>query len=112
MSFEIEYKIKPLSINKAFQGRRFKTPEYLNYEKELLLALPKKKMPEPPYLVCFEFGFSNKASDIDNPVKCLTDIMQKKYLFDDKEIYEMRIKKVIVKKGGEFFKIEIKTIDN
>ena len=37
----MKIEIKPLSINKCFQGRRFKTNDYKNYEKELLLKLPK-----------------------------------------------------------------------
>lgn len=48
------------------------------------------------------FGFSSKASDTDNPVKCFQDILSKKYNFDDKRIYEISVKKVDVKKGKEF----------
>ena len=53
---QIKYKIKPLSVNKAWAGKRFKTEDYKSYEKELLLALPKQEVPEPPYCVYFEFG--------------------------------------------------------
>lgn len=108
---EIYKKIKTLSINRAFQGRRFKTPEYKAYEQELLYTLPKcSSFPIAPYSFSFEFGFSNKASDLDNPVKILVDIMQKKYGFNDKEIYHMTIKKVIVPKGEEYFKLQIKSL--
>lgn len=95
---EIKQSIKPLSVNDCWVGRRFKTDNYKNYERELLYTLPAKKLPEPPYSIYFEFGFSNKASDLDNPVKCLLDIMQKRYEFNDKEIFEMKVKKKIVKK--------------
>lgn len=100
---EVKKNIKPLSVNDCWRGQRFKTPAYKVYEQELLYTLPKKKLPEPPYSIYFEFGFSSKASDLDNPVKCLLDVMQKRYEFNDKEIYEMKIKKTIVKKGKEYF---------
>ena len=54
----------------------------------------------PPYRIDIEFGFTSKLSDIDNPVKCFVDILQKKYGINDKDVYEMNLKKVIVKKGG------------
>lgn len=52
-----------------------------------------------------EFGFSNKASDLDNPVKPILDILQKKYGFNDRDIYELHIKKTIVPKGNEYITI-------
>ena len=106
-SFDIFKQIKPLSVNKCWQGKRFKTKEYKVYETELLYTLPNLTLPKPPYSVYFEFGFSNKASDWDNPVKPLQDILQKKYGFNDKDIYKAAVVKKIVKKSEEYFKFEI-----
>lgn len=106
----IQFKIneKPLSINIAFQGRRFKTPAYKDYEKTMLLMMPKGKIDTDDMLrVEFFFGFSNKASDLDNPVKLLMDIAQKKYGFNDKNVFEMNIRKCLVKKGEEFIQMGI-----
>jgi Holliday junction resolvase RusA-like endonuclease len=106
----IQFKIneKPLSINEAFQGRRFKTPAYKEYEKGMLLNMPRANIEKDQMLrVEFFFGFSNKASDLDNPVKLLMDIAQKKYGFDDKMVYEMNVRKCIVKKGEEFIHMGI-----
>lgn len=106
----IQFRIhkKPLSVNEAWQGKRFKTKEYELYEKELLLLLPKKKIDESKMLrVDMFFGFSNSASDLDNPVKLLLDICQKKFGFNDKSIFELNIRKCIVKKGKEFIEIGI-----
>ncbi len=95
----IELDIKPLSVNVAWQGKRFKTPKYKRYEKELLLILPKAKKPMPEMMaIDLEFGFTSRASDIDNPVKPLLDILQKKYGFNDSQIYELNMKKHISKK--------------
>jgi Holliday junction resolvase RusA-like endonuclease len=99
---------KPLSINEAFQGRRFKTPAYKNYEKEILLIMPNGKVvPDQMLRVEFFFGFSNKASDLDNPVKLLMDIAQKKYGFNDCNVYELNVRKCIVKKGEDFIQMGI-----
>jgi len=99
---------KPLSINEAWQGKRFKTPAYKRYEDAMLLLMPKAKVdPEQMLRVEFFFGFSNKASDLDNPVKLLMDIAQKKYGFNDKMVFELNVRKCIVKKGEEFIQMGI-----
>lgn len=99
--------IKPLSVNEAWKGRRFKTEAYSAFEKELLLMLKPLRMPPAPLEIFIEYGFSNKASDIDNPTKLVLDILQKKYSFNDSEIYALHLRKSIVKKGQEFIDIEI-----
>ena len=99
--------IKPMSVNQAWQGKRFKTNRYKNYERDCLFILPKIKVPEGKLKVELVFGFSTKLSDADNPVKCFVDILQKKYGFNDNKIYEYSIKKVDVKKGEEFIEFNI-----
>lgn len=108
---EINLGIKPLSVNEAWQGKRFKTDKYEAYEMEMLLRLPAGKLPPPPYRIYYEFGFSNKRCDFDNPCKPLGDILQKKYNFNDNEIYEAHIRKTIVKRGKEFIKVKIEHIE-
>ena len=106
ISFKLN--VKPLSVNEAWQGKRFKTPVYNNYEKAILLQMPKGKIdPEQMLRIEFFFGFSNKASDLDNPVKLLLDIAQKKYGFNDKNVFELNVRKCIVKKGEEFIEMRI-----
>ena len=104
---------KPLSVNQAWQGKRFKTNKYKAYEKELLYTLPKLPLPyqNKKLKISFVFGFSSPLSDLDNPVKMLLDILQKKYRFNDKEVFELNVKKEIVKKKAEFIKIEISTLN-
>jgi len=108
----MKIEIKPLSINKCFQGRRFKTNDYKNYEKELLLKLPKLKVKNNINLsLRITFGYSNKLSDIDNGLKPLIDILQLKYKFNDRNIYKLEVSKEIVKKGNEFIEFEINEIE-
>jgi Holliday junction resolvase RusA-like endonuclease len=102
--------IKPLSVNEAWQGRRFKTPKYLKYEKDMLILLPNIEIIEPPYRVNIVVGFSNKASDLDNICKPFLDLLQKKYGINDKNIEILHIEKQLVKKNYEFISFEIVSI--
>ena len=106
----IKIDIKPLSVNKAFKGRRFKSNDYAIFEKNVLLMLPNSQIPEGKLCINYVFGFSSQGSDIGNPEKLITDILSKKYGFNDNRIYEMNIKKEIVKKGCEFFAFDISEI--
>lgn len=107
----IRVDIKPLSVNDAWQGRRFKTNAYKKYERDLLFLLPKITIPQPPFVVNIEYGFSSNASDVDNPTKLILDILQKKYLFNDSQIHELHLYKKIVKKGQEYFKFSINSFE-
>jgi Holliday junction resolvase RusA-like endonuclease len=106
----IQFKInkKPLSVNQAWQGKRYKTPAYKDYEKAMILMMPKGNIESLEMLrIEFFFGFSNSASDLDNPVKLLMDIAQKKYGFNDKNVFELNVRKCLVKKGQEFIQMGI-----
>lgn len=100
---------KPLSVNEAWQGRRFKTEKYKKYETDLLYLLPKLSVPLPPYRLEIEFGMS-KLSDIDNPLKPFLDVLQKKYQINDRHILELKVKKTLVKKEQEFISFKIESI--
>ncbi len=104
--------IKPLSVNECWQGKRFKTPKYKKYEKDVRSLLIPIKIPNPPYKVNYTFGFSSAASDIDNPVKPFQDILSKEYGFNDKLIFEINVRRVKVKKGNEFIEFKIEHYEN
>lgn len=100
--------IKPLSVNEAWQGKRFKTEKYKVYERALLHLLPSVTIPKDIlYQLDIQFYFSNKTSDLDNPVKLIIDIIQKKYDINDKNIYKLTVEKSIVKKGLEAFEFSL-----
>ena len=102
--------IKPLSINCAFQGRRYKTDAYKAFEKQLLLMLPNMTIGKEKLSLRITFAFSNAASDLDNPTKLVQDILSKKYGFNDNQIYELHLYKLIVAKGYEYIDFEFQTI--
>lgn len=104
--------IKPLSVNAAWKGKRYKTKDYQDFEKKCLFFLPKLQVPKKgPYEVFYRFGFSNRSSDLLNPEKLITDILCKKYGIDDRYIERMVLTKEIVEKGKEYFAFEIKTFE-
>ncbi|MFY7937167.1 MAG: RusA family crossover junction endodeoxyribonuclease [Flavobacterium sp.] len=106
----IKINIKPLSVNEAWQGRRFKTDKYKRYESDMLMILPNDLviLNDKPLSLFVEFGFSNNASDIDNCLKPMIDCLQKKYNFNDKLINELNVRKIKVSKGYEHIIFEIK----
>jgi Holliday junction resolvase RusA-like endonuclease len=100
--------IKPLSVNEAWQGKRFKTIKYKDWVNNSIIQLKSITIPNTDKLkLIVVFGVSNKASDIDNPLKPLLDLIQKKYGINDNRFYKLEVTKEIVKKGKEFIKFDI-----
>lgn len=104
----VKISIKPLSQNAAYYGKLTKTTAHRKYINDVGYMLPAIKIPEPPYELYLQWGFSSKASDIDNPTKIVMDLISKKYNFDDKQIHRLVIEKRIVTKGQEYIIFEIK----
>lgn len=100
--------IKPLSVNEAWKGRRFKSDSYKKYRRDVFLLLPNIEVPKGKLKLTIHVGFSSKGSDIDNIIKPFQDILQETYRFNDNMIYKLQATKEDVKKGEEFidFKIE------
>jgi len=100
--------IKPLSVNDAWRGRRFKTDKYKSYERDILILLSPMEIPEGNLELYLKWGFSSTGSDWDNPIKPFQDCLQKKYDFNDNRVVRAITEKVKVKKGDEFIEFEIK----
>lgn len=99
----VRVNIKPLSSNDTWRGRRFKTNAYKVYSTAVTLLLPKTiDIPSGPLKVSYEFGLSSNGGDIDNPIKSFTDIIAKKYHFNDNRVMQVTARKVIVSKGDEY----------
>ena len=103
--------IKPLSVNKAWKGRRYKTEEYKRYERDVLLLLRPLSIPDGLLQISLKFGFSTKNADFDNPVKLFVDCLQKKYGFNDKQIKRAVIEIDHVAKGDEYIEFEVESYD-
>ena len=103
----ITLNIKPISVNQAYRGRRFSTPELTAYKQEIGLRLKRGKVPKGKLAVQYIFGVSSKASDADNLVKAFQDAIAEVYGFNDKMIYTLQVEKRDVKKGKEYVSFAI-----
>jgi len=101
--------IKPLSVNEAWKGRRFKTDKYKRYQRDVMLMLRPLQIPPYPIKLAISItvGYSNAHADVDNVAKPFIDILQKKYGFNDSRIYMLTLVKEVVKKGKEFIEFDI-----
>jgi hypothetical protein len=104
----IKINYKPLSLNEAYSGKRYKTEYCRAFTKAVTLMVKPQKLPPPPYKISFIFGVSNMAADWDNPVKLAQDCIAKKLRFNDKMIYKGEAEKVLTEPGAEFimYKLE------
>lgn len=108
MEDKIELSIKPLSVNRAYRGRKFRTKEHDMFKKMMDKMLPTKiDIPDPPLLIHLDFGFSSASSDGDGPIKLTQDAIADKYGFNDKLIKKWIVEAFQVKKGEEFIRFKI-----
>ncbi len=102
-----EVMIKPLSVNKAYKGRRFVTDEHKSYKKAMPLLLPSElQLPPDKLVLLFRFHFKRKASDVDNCCKAAQDIITAHYGVDDREIYLTMNEKIINYNEPEYLEFE------
>lgn len=97
-------KVKPMSVNQSYLGRKVKSAAYHKYEKLVLSFLEYTPVPERGLLeINFVFGVSSKLADLDNPIKALMDLLQKLHTFNDNRVFKLSAIKKLVPKGEEFF---------
>lgn len=92
----IQIKIKPLSVNKAWNGRKIKTQECKQYERALYYLLPKKPMIKGDVTIHYKFFLKyDKITDTSNLIKLLEDIVVKKgYIEDDRFVRKFSAEKI------------------
>lgn len=106
--------IKPLSVNNCWQGRRFKTREYTQYQRDvsiLLMPYRNKKYEGDVRVFIRWYLKSVLRMDIDNPCKPLLDILVKNGIIrDDRNVQELHLYKV--KSEKEYIVIDIDNVDS
>jgi Holliday junction resolvase RusA-like endonuclease len=104
---DIIVEVPPLSINKAWQGRRYKTPLYNDWLRHGLYTLPRSDIILGSVEVWLTFGMRYpKKADVDNPIKCCLDLLVKRgYLEDDVQVQSLHVTKEKAEK--EYTKIKI-----
>jgi len=91
--------VKPLSVNMAWQGRRYKTAKYKKYERDCALFVPQGNSPKIREIRISLILKNPLRQDADNIVKPLLDILQKRgQIKNDRYIERIFIERI---KGDE-----------
>lgn len=110
----MKIELKPLSVNQVWCGKRFKTPIYKQYERDLSLLLSVTKCPFLIGYVELDVKFYIKSfaiSDVDNFLKPMIDIIVKNGLIqDDKFIKKITAEKF--KSDYDYMEINLKKYEN
>ena len=105
----------PVSVNKLYQrskyGGIFLNPKVTAFKALIILELDKInfEMTTKNVKVDIEFHVTKNNIDIDNLCKVVLDSLNKKVYKDDKQVYELNIKKIVSKE--KMTKITITEID-
>lgn len=109
----IRLDLKPLSVNRAWQGRRYKTPEYASWSDSaawILKANRLETLEGPVSLTVRWFMKTAEMSDIDNPLKVLLDaIVRAGLIKDDRQIFKLTVEKK--KSDTDYIEIELVKIE-
>lgn len=107
----IKIELKPVSVNEAFKGRRFKTEICEDYENDFFKVAPKREMIKGKIEIEYKFYMVNHGlSDYDNYIKITQDLLVKcGYIEDDRKIYKATIYKIPSKKN--YIEIKIRTMN-
>jgi Holliday junction resolvase RusA-like endonuclease len=107
--------IKPFSINCAWQGKRYKTPDYKRWRQEFNIIVPKDKTIKYPikgYIeIKYEFFLRKyKKCDAENFIKPTSDaLVESGIIHDDRFIKKYTIEKYMLNDlDEEHIEVEIK----
>ena len=102
--------IQPLSVNRAFQGRRYKTPEYRDYTMVVNALLAKFQLPRipkgEPFYLYLEFGIG-KLQDASNGIKLFEDVLCEHMGINDRNVMGLFVRKVVTKKRDCYIRFNI-----
>jgi Holliday junction resolvase RusA-like endonuclease len=104
--------IKPLSINEAFQGRRFKTKKHKDFEEQVLWILKGNIQKfDKDYSMHLKFYLKNALRcDLSNYIKVLEDCIVKSGIVkDDRFCWRMEVEKI--KSEEDYIEFEIKALN-
>lgn len=112
---KLHFDFKPLSVNEAWQGRRFKTPKYRQFTQDIEYSLLSQKNEIMPVsgnleVICNWYLINNKKTDVDNLLKPLLDsLVENEIIKDDRFIQKLIVTKH--KSKTNHFDVEIKEIE-
>ena len=80
--------LKAISVNKVWQGKRFKTKDYEQFEEDCFKLIRKQKMIKGEVQINYKFFIKSYAlTDVDNLIKPIQDIIVKcGFIEDDRKV--------------------------
>lgn len=102
--------LKPLSLNAAYRGRRFSTPELKAYKQDISRLLYGSVVVAEKLVAWYEFGVSTTNCDGDNLIKAFQDGLCEALGINDNRIYEWHVRKEKVAKGNEYVAFALTSI--
>ena len=103
---ELKLQLRAMSMNKAWRGgRRFRSKDYIEYEKEFIYLLPKGKHIDGEIEIQYRFYLKKNytRSDVSNLIKCCEDILVRADIITDDSL--------VKKFSAEKFKAENDSIE-
>lgn len=101
--------IKPMSVNTAWKGKKYKTKDYSDYENHMLWLLKSYKECKPQKYYGIVISWHSKdamRSDLDNIIKPFMDCLVKSEIVkDDRYCMEIHIEKIKSNKDYIDFKV-------
>lgn len=77
-------------------GRKTDSEEYRRWNKQAIRLLPEVWIPDGPLSIYISVFYKSKLSDLDNAFKPFLDLLQKRYRFDDRRVFHIRARKLLV----------------
>ena len=110
MKKAVRLKFKPVSTNAMYSGRRYKSKEARQFEKDVALLLAIKardiELPEGDLSLVLRVG-TTRRMDTSNSIKLLEDCIARHLGIDDRRFTAISVVRVHVKSGDEFISFQI-----
>ena len=99
-----------MSVNQAYRGRKFRTPECHLFKDKAAILLRRLKLPKlvpkQEFFVIYKF-YTSLQSDADNLIKLIQDSICAALGTDDRYISGIFVRKIKVKKGNERIEFDV-----
>ena len=106
----LRLQIKPLSTNRIYVGRKVKSSQARQFERDIALLLAayakETELPDGDLAIHFRFG-TTRQKDLSNNVKLLEDQIAKHYGIDDRRFAGHTAVRIPVPRGEEFVIFQI-----
>lgn len=100
--------ISALSVNRAYKGRRFRTPDHKMYKDRLAIEFRRFKLPliDDRAFIYIKFGITDQQ-DVTNGIKMFEDALCNHIGINDRKVGMLICEKEVVKRVDRFIEFGI-----